>query len=218
MTKAIYTAITGNYDKLKEPKIVTAGWDYICFTNNPNDVTSDFWDVRYAEDLDIDVARLSKKIKILVHEFLPEYDLTFWHDASLTINVNLDEFVKEKHQGSFSVMKHPARHCIYKEAFTVIKEKIAPERIVKAQTDRYRQAGFPDLLGLTANGLMIREQGVDKKFFQLWFNEVKNGCIRDQLSFMYVMWKYPIQYYMFEDYYELLNREKGQFPYTAHGK
>ena len=32
----VYTAITGNYDELKEPIFIDQNIDYVCFTNNKN--------------------------------------------------------------------------------------------------------------------------------------------------------------------------------------
>jgi hypothetical protein len=37
--KAVYTFIFGDYDDLKSPTIMTPGWDYICFTDDPTHVT-----------------------------------------------------------------------------------------------------------------------------------------------------------------------------------
>ena len=31
--KVVYTCISGNYDTLDEPRVVTPGWEYICFTD-----------------------------------------------------------------------------------------------------------------------------------------------------------------------------------------
>jgi hypothetical protein len=38
--KVVYTCITGDYDTLIEPRYVTEGFDYVCFTDNPS-LTSD---------------------------------------------------------------------------------------------------------------------------------------------------------------------------------
>ena len=42
--KCIYTYIIGGYDSVKEPKVVTPGWDYICVTDNPN-LKSEVWNI-----------------------------------------------------------------------------------------------------------------------------------------------------------------------------
>ena len=56
----IYTAIIGDYDNLYTPKIVTEGWDYICFTDNKK-LKSDFWTIKY-----VPKKRFSKEKYILM--------------------------------------------------------------------------------------------------------------------------------------------------------
>jgi len=40
-----YTVLSGDYDNLKNPKVVTPGWKYVCFTDQDN-VKSDIWEIR----------------------------------------------------------------------------------------------------------------------------------------------------------------------------
>ena len=42
--KVVYTCISGNYDTLKDPTVVTPGWEYICFTDQK--VISNVWTIR----------------------------------------------------------------------------------------------------------------------------------------------------------------------------
>ena len=43
LRKVVYTVITGKYDNLRsQPRI--KGWDYICFTDDP-ELKSEFWDI-----------------------------------------------------------------------------------------------------------------------------------------------------------------------------
>lgn len=34
MKIAIYTVLTGGYDKLQQPKVIDSDFDYICFSND----------------------------------------------------------------------------------------------------------------------------------------------------------------------------------------
>ena len=65
------------------------------------------------------------------------------------------------------------------------------KEIVEPQMDRYRKEGFPEDYGLLQSNIMIRKHNESNciKFMEEWFNEVKNGSHRDQLSFNYVSWK-----------------------------
>ena len=43
--KVVYTAILGSiYDDLKEPTVISPGWKYVCFTDQP--LQSNIWEIR----------------------------------------------------------------------------------------------------------------------------------------------------------------------------
>ncbi len=56
---------------------------------------------------------------------------------------------------------------------------------------RYKREGYPRNNGLVAAGLIARKHNRRViQFCRRWWQETKNGCYRDQLSFNYVLWKY----------------------------
>ena len=38
----VYTVITNDYDTLRDPRVVTPGWRYVCFSDQP--IESDVWE------------------------------------------------------------------------------------------------------------------------------------------------------------------------------
>ena len=73
--KVVYTAIIGNYDELKEPKVISEGFDYVCFTDDVK-LKSKVWKIIVVDNPQrLDNTRLSRKIKILCNFFLKESDL-----------------------------------------------------------------------------------------------------------------------------------------------
>src|SRR5690348_15280923 len=92
--KCIYTVITGSYDQLKEPIHPNPNWDFVCFTDDPS-LKSDRWRVVLLDNPSgLSVKKLSRRPKILVHEYLPDYDLTLYIDASYRVTGNLDHFIE----------------------------------------------------------------------------------------------------------------------------
>ena len=112
-----YTAIIGKYDKLKEPKVVSEGFDYVCITD---DVTlkSPIWKiVPVTNPQRLDNSRQARKIKILCNSVLKEYDLSIWVDGNVLINCDLNIFLDENYHGEDIVLHtHPVRSCIYESA------------------------------------------------------------------------------------------------------
>lgn len=192
MKKAVYTACFG-LDVIREPELITPGWDYIFLTDN-NKLKSKTWDIRYVEP-DAESRKFSRKVKILNDKYLPEYDLSVYLDARFNPRIDFDKFVKNQlgdHQ--IAMMKHHKRSCVYDEAELCINIKKDHESTIRAQMDRYIAEGYPMNNGLTAGGVIVRKHGIDNqtKFMEEWYHEIENGSWRDQLSFQYVFWKRPL--------------------------
>ena len=174
-----YTVITNNYDQLKDPKIVSDGWEYICLSDQP--IESDVWQYRHLECH-------NREPKIMAHEYFD--GLTLYIDGSISIHGDLNEFIAEV-PGWFSIWQHPHRNCTYIEADAVIKLKGMDPVIVHSQMERYISEGFPCNFGLGACGIMLRDLSDEavQTICDLWWSEWERGAKRDQLSLMYSFWK-----------------------------
>jgi len=191
MTKAVYTVITGDYDNLLTPKIITDGWNYLCFTDNEK-LKSDFWNIIRITNKSIHQVKLARKIKILSYLYVSKYDLSVWVDGNIQINCDLDQFIKEKCFGleTISLMKHPERNCLYDEGDACIKlKKDSPEIIIDQVCD-YIDKKFPKKWGLFQTGVIVRPKltSNEKLFFDLWWREVEKWSRRDQISLPYISW------------------------------
>jgi hypothetical protein len=187
----VYTAIMGKYDTLKTPNVVTDGWEYICFTNNKS-LKSDFWDIRYIDNKKLSNVMAARCIKIRFFDYIKD-DLVIWCDASMLINVNLDDFVEVYHRGNFTTTKHPVRNCIYEEALACLQLSKADTVGIQRQALTYKEDGLPHLQGMIQSGLMIRNNRREvREFCKLWFKELQSHTHRDQLSFNYVLWKHKL--------------------------
>ena len=191
MRKVIYTAICGSYDQLKLPTQVTEGWDYVCFTDQP-DITSDLWKIRQIDSKAFGTTKTARYVKINNELFL-DYDLSIWIDGNFEIRCDLDAFVDAFHKGNFSLMSH-GRSCTYHEAQACITYNKDGADTIRGQMSGYRSEGFPENFGMVATGLIIRDHGHKEivNFTQKWWEQVRTCSKRDQLSFNYTLWKNPI--------------------------
>lgn len=78
-----YTCITGGYDSLKDPLVVSKGIDYICFTDNTF-LRSKIWQTRLIpKELNyLSNVKKQRIVKICPHRYLKEYDISIWVDGS----------------------------------------------------------------------------------------------------------------------------------------
>lgn len=188
-----YTVISGPYDKLIEPKVVTPGWEYICFTDQKN-FKSDVWKILPIPDEIMNDKTLSQVKKQRIMKIQPnlfiDYDYCIWVDANITINMNLDTFFERHLNDSIVITKHPQRDCIYDEGKAILKYKKDTSENINRQLSVYIDKGFPKHYGLHETNVILRKN--DSKVNEImseWANMLKEYSHRDQMSLDYILWK-----------------------------
>lgn len=195
-SKIVFTAIYDGYDDLKDPTVVTEGWEYICYTDNPY-LKSNIWQIIVKEPRELDIMRTHKHIRLSPHTLFPGHELAIWVDASMQINCNLNWLVYSylEEDKDLAVIFHPFRKCPYEEAKEVIRLGRENAEIIEAQMNYYKSFGLPENRHLIACGIIIsRNTKTVNEFFDAWFKEVLNWSLWDQLSFAFVQMKYPLKY------------------------
>ena len=194
--KVVYTCITGGYDNLIEPTYITNDFDYICFTDNLN-MKSNVWQIRPLpeETNELNTIKKQRYVKINPHLLLSEYELSIWVDGNIEIKGDLNEFIKENANDTdcIFVPEHPVRNCIYSEEKAVLSLRKDVKENTSPQIDRYKKEGFPRKYGLLQSNILLRRHNENDciTIMEDWFEEIRNGSHRDQLSFNYVSWKHP---------------------------
>jgi hypothetical protein len=199
MEKIIYSANIGGYDDLTTPKIYDKNIRYILFTDNKY-FRSKVWEICHVDFLDNnwDNRKKSRYLKLNPHNILPEHDISLWIDGNFTSQIenfqeflNLLDFDKKK---EFMLYKHRLRNCTYEESKRVVE--LGKESVINLnlQINKYKNENFPENLGLFETGFLLRSNSENtKKFNDLWWNEMINGSMRDQISLMYTSWKLNIK-------------------------
>jgi len=184
-----YTIITNDYDTLKDPKVISKDWKYVCLSDQP--VESDVWEYRH-------ICCNNREPKIEAHEYFEE--LTLYVDGSIEIIGDLNQFITEVPTW-FSIWRHPHRNCTFEEADAVINQKGISKRSAYDQMERYAMDGFPRNFGLGANGIMLRDLSdwTVWAICDLWWEEWERGAKRDQLGLMYSFWKLGYEPDLFDD-------------------
>jgi len=179
MKKCIYTVIFGGYDQLLPPKVISEGFDHICFSDDP-ELKSDVWQIKLIEVPENHVKR-QREVKILSHKYLPEYDITIYVDGNQQILADLNAML-QFYNGGMLVKKHPHRANIYDEALKIIQVGKAKQQDVELQVAHYRNSGFDEKY-LFETGIMIRDNSeAVKKLCEAWWHDVDKFTYRDQLS------------------------------------
>ena len=187
----IYTAITGDYDELKEPLFLSDALTYVCITNNPN-IKSKVWNIEYVKDDSMDNVHLARHIKMNPHIYLREYETSVWVDGKYQIMDDLRKYIwMYQRQSNILCFPHPERQCICDEIAACIILNKGQKRDMLIQVSDYIRKGYPLNQGLYETGCMVRAHNDRQVKFLMkkWEDEILKYSIRDQLSFPYVCWK-----------------------------
>ena len=198
----VYTAITGERDRLKDPLFVPPGWRFVCFTDSPR-VSSKIWEVRPPiwSSPDGDPRRTARWHKINAHLLFPNNDVSIWADASVHATGDWRQLLW--YLGSFGLAsyRHYARDCLYSEARECLRLGLDDPALILQQLARYRAEGYPEHNGLCETTILVRRHCDPKmiQFAELWWDEVRRGSKRDQISVNYCAWRLGIPFGIVND-------------------
>lgn len=188
---AVYTAITGDYDNLRDPLFTDENLIYICFTNNRN-IKSKVWNVEYINHNGLDNVHLARHIKMNPHLYFSEYEMSVWVDAKFQIANDLRQYIAEyQRESGILCFPHFERTCICDEVAACILWTNGINKDMIIQVADYLKEGYPTNYGLYETGCMVRTHNDEfvKRLMNKWENEIMKYSFRDQLSFPYVCWK-----------------------------
>lgn len=195
---AIYTAIVGEYDEVKQPKVVNEQFDYILFSNDIKEEYLGVWQIRpikYHNDVQTKIARY---VKTHPEDLLSEYKASVWIDASVVIESDYIykrtiELVES--QQLISTHIHPDWICTYEEMLGIMMLQWESEETTIKWGQYLRKENFPRQIGTWETRVLYRLHSNKRvgELDSLWWWCIENFSRRDQYSFQYVLWKLGIE-------------------------
>ncbi|MGH9381143.1 MAG: glycosyltransferase [Thermoanaerobaculia bacterium] len=186
---AVYTAIVRRYDSIKLPDPPDPRFDYVLFTDAPAPDTG-VHDVRPITYFDHDPTRTARFVKTHPHLLLPDHDLAIWVDSTIMILGDIFPLV-ERFQASealVAAVPHPVRRSLAEEVEACAGLHKDDVEVMRAQVDRYREAGFATDGLIESSVLMLKPRDPRvRPFLDTWWGEIDRGSKRDQLSFNYAL-------------------------------
>lgn len=178
--KVCYSCLFSDYEEVKPPKVITPGWQYIMFADQP--ITSDIWEIRQVKDVETFGAQLLARFYKIMEWVDWEYSI--WLDASFQIDVNLDDWWNKHFKGGLTAPAHPLRNDVYSECLDCISAQRGNAEQIRAQMDEYRKLGIPANNGLIQSGILMRENTPAViELCESWWKELSTHSIRDQIAF-----------------------------------
>lgn len=193
---AVYTCITGNYDKMiLEPFIQVDNIDFYLFTDN-FEQKSKYWSIesipkkvneRYNNILK------NRYLKMHPYELFENYDYSIYIDGNVQVMSDLTDLVFSINKKvGIAMHKHQFRDCICDEIEVCKIKKKGNYNEMKKQVERYIQEGFPKKFGMLEATIIVTDlkNKIARKILNDWWNEfISTQSLRDQISLQYIVWK-----------------------------
>ena len=195
----VYSSITGGYDFLNEPEVITPGVDYVLLTDSNVEGYEGAWDIRLLENQQrYSPVRLARWAKMHPFELFPEYDWSIWVDGALRVKGNLRDFIDfyKRNSGMVCFPHHNATD-ITMEANAIVSIGKAKADEINRQIDDYEKAGYLGKGYIIETGVLLRDHHDKalKKVMDDWWEELCTyDHSRDQMSFDYACWKNSYEY------------------------
>lgn len=185
-TKAVYTAIFGDRDRLWEPKSTEPGVDYICFTDRP-DFESNIWDIRIEPIVFRSPVMAAKYFKLHPEVLRKEnYEQTLWIDGRFELCSLRKSF--EMMENNLALTMHSQRDCVYAEAEIVREKKQDRDLRIDRAVALCRKWNHPENYGLWRGGVIWRKDHPQvREFNKTWWQFIKETSVRDQLTLPLVL-------------------------------
>lgn len=195
----IYSCVFGMYSIYH--KLELDGWDKVILTDKPEYVKADpCWTIKVVQKTHENDGVSNRFYKWLSHKIFPEYDNVVYFDSKVILKYDLNYVINNYIQQMKTNNKigiffnHPRTSCIYKETIEVVQQKRETQANCDNMMKLLREKQFPENIGLTENNIFIRNNKnatLNKAFEELYYI-IHNMIKRDQLVFMYILWKYSI--------------------------
>ena len=188
MRKVCLTMIFDDYDDIKDPNVMSDGWDYFVITDKLQG--SLVWeDVIYKDEGDPKMKM--EHVLTKPWDFI-DFDVCAIIGGQIELGMDLNKVVMTH---DMSVPKHPTRDCVYQEANACIMLGKDDTDVINEQMDRYEADGYPEGNGMVQTGITFRKYTeAVVELGDMWWNQVNIGSKRDQLSFNYCCHKLGFEY------------------------
>lgn len=211
-TITVYSCVVGSYDNIEQSLLASTPRQesevrYVLFTDavkggtaktlrrSANNSQWELLPLRW-KDRRGDNRRTARWHKVNSH-LVCDTPHSVWIDGSQRIKTIAvaSQLVRPYLQQSIATFRHPERTCIYQEMRACIRLNKDNPNLMRNQIAKYRQEGYPPYHGLVETACVIRNNvAATQQFNEMWWQEISNHSVRDQLSFNYVAWKLSITY------------------------
>jgi hypothetical protein len=191
---AVYSCVTGDYDKVRNPILVDDDLDYFCISDTPcaADSVWRFLEIPTAAK-EYKGGMVNRFCKLNPWHLFCNYDFSIYIDGNIEIVSDIRSLcsIAKNSKIGIAMHLHSDRDCVYNESSICKLYKRGCIPAINKQMDDYRKVFFPEHFGMVEATIIIVDlkNPIAKKIMGDWWIELlRSGSGRDQLSFPYVLW------------------------------
>lgn len=190
---AVFTCITGGYDEILEPKVMSSSCDYYIISDiEKSNSNYQFIPVNNVVQRSIDNPKEQNRYcKMHGYEIFSGYDISIYLDGSIEIVGDISEYATQIGFSGLAMLRHPLRKCIYEEGIIAASSQKADKEKTVELMRQYANAGMPREYGLFECGIVVcdHSNSMGRTILDNWYEEYARTCLRDQYALPYVLWK-----------------------------
>lgn len=200
---AVYTCITGNYDKLLAPKYIDNNCDYYLITDIPNNIHIE--NEQYYTRINI-FDKIPKEIKkpneqnryckMHGYELFPDYKYSIYIDGNVQIIGPISEYIKLIGNCGLVTRKHHFASNVYSEIMRVMVQGVITRQEAIDVGNWLINQGMPIYKNHFHCSVIIcdHDNMTAINILNQWFQYYKDNKVkRDQFYLPYVLWKMGIK-------------------------
>ncbi|MCA9349300.1 glycosyltransferase [Candidatus Saccharibacteria bacterium] len=194
---AVVMAVSGGYDSLKLPNVLSPRFDYIFYCDRPMPSYGIF-DIRPMPYFHTDTTRMARYIKTNLNKMAVGYDYVVWIDANIMMVESIEPFVNDfiASKKVVGAIPHPYRTSVYSEIEECIARGKDDPSLMREQMNHLKSLGFKNNDLIESNFMIfdLNSRKIDG-FFATWWAELDSFSRRDQLSLNYALKTNGIEYH-----------------------
>lgn len=185
MNIVVYTSVFANYDLLLAA--ATMDVPYICFSETTKRAMG--WATHVRKRLFREPRRDARLYKTLPHLYLPEHDISVYHDGSIGLARPPSKVVRFLGDNDLALYRHPSHMTMLEEAEALLSIGKGDTEKLNEQLRSYKAAGCPMDVPFYASGVLVRRNTeAMRQLNEMWWAQQMRFGPRDQIAFAFVLW------------------------------
>ncbi len=191
---AVYTALFGSYDILREPLLQPDNIDYYVLTDQEIPEGS-VWKRLDASavipaEYQGDLVLSNRWCKIHPHLVFKDYQYSVYIDSNIWVFSDLTPLTAGLDSFPVAMFRHKRRDCVYDEVQACLEQKKDTKKSLKAHLEVIRSHGVPSNWGLLEASVIARKH-FDSRCVELmdaWWKSFFRNSRRDQIALIDCLW------------------------------